>query len=334
MNKIKIYFVVTLLFFSFITLFFNYKYYQSINLQRELLVDWNMQEMTIPINRLEKQDFLYPSLSITAMPMKFLIGRYFLYKEETQQKGISMIKSSIKDNPYLGVQELELANFYNQMANLDSTYYYTRIAYDKLPSNLHAFNLISTLSELKNESELDQVFNELKDKNEQTIWSNYIYAKIKINPNKSKDSILELLNSGKSVFKKNEASYEYLKSYIQVGNTNLTEYVDILESAEKYFQNKQYDKSAEMYLKASIMDPNERTNLENLGLCYFNLNKFDKAINYFESYLKQYRRSPKILLYLGVSKIENGDQSGCDLINESIQMGFSGAKEISNVYCK
>ena len=334
MNKIKVLLLSILMFFSIITLFYNFKFYESLNLQRELLVDWNMQQMTIPTTKLDNFKSFIPSLSITAMPMEFLIGRYYLYKSETQTKGISLIKNSIKDNPYLGVQEIELANFYNQKANLDSTYYYTKIAFEKLPTNLHAFNLISTLSELKNENELDQVFNQLKSRKEQTVWSNYIFAKAKINDNKPKDSLLNLLNSGKSIFKNNEESFEYLKSYIQVGEFGLNEYVNILESAENYFKQGLYEKSAEMYLKASIMDPSERTNLENLGMCFFNLNKFDKAISYFERHLKQFRKSPKILLYLGVSRIESGDKSGCDLINESIQMGFSGAEEISNVYCK
>ena len=87
----------------------------------------------------------------------------YLIKEKDFQNAITLLNESIKENPFLGVQENLKAQAFIQEKNVDSAFVNAKKAYSKLPNNLvHIATYFILLAELGKEKELLTVFENRK----------------------------------------------------------------------------------------------------------------------------------------------------------------------------
>ena len=92
------------------------------------------------------------------MPIKALKAHYY-YQSGDTLTAIKILKNPPKnDNPFLGVYEGKLGQIYYDLEMIDSSYKYSRLAYNKLSKNLlHAGYLMNSLVELQYEDEMNEV---------------------------------------------------------------------------------------------------------------------------------------------------------------------------------
>lgn len=312
----------------------NYKFFRSLNDQLYLLYEWNSFKKIFTTEQIQEFNYTYPNSSITAMPLPFMIGRNLIENEKTQKKGLALIHKTKKINEYLGVHFTELANFYNKKRIKDSVLFYSKKAYYQLPNNLHFNNYIETLKEFGTEKEMDSAFMFTKEKRNEYKWRLYLFNKInRYMTESNKDSILSIVKDAESFFK-DKKSIDILRNFIQVG-ADLELYSEILLKANSDFEEGNFLKAADNFLKLNLMDPQERTHLYNMAICYFKLKNFDDSIIFFNRYLEEFGDSSgKTEFYMASSYLEKNElERGCEFLNKSFQKGFNSSEKLIKVFC-
>ena len=89
----------------------------------------------------------------------------------------------------------------------------------------------------------------------------------------------------------------------QQGNEELGKLDDILKKANEMYDAKRYHEALELYNRALDVDKNNVNALNNKGLCYDRIGKFEEAIKWYDKALEvdpKYPLAPitKVLLYL------------------------------------
>lgn len=326
--------IVLFIIITLLTGYSNFRYFRSLNEQLYLLYDWNSFKKQLNLEQVKQFNYSYPNSTITTMPLPFMVGRYLIENNDTESEGLDLIRKSKNINEYLGVQHTELANFFNKKKNIDSLLFYSRAAYYQLPNNLHFNNYIETLKESGNEKDMDSAFLFTKSFKNEYKWRIYLFNKINRYMNDSnKDSILDIVAEAESFFK-DKKSIDILKNFIQVG-ADLELYSEILLQANSDFDSGNLLEAADKFLKLNLMDPQERTHLFNIAICYFKLKNFDDSIVFFKRYLEEFGDlSGKTEFYLASSYLEKNEvEIGCEFLYKSFQKGFTSSKKLIEVFC-
>ena len=318
---------------SILTGYSNYLYFKSLHEQLPLIIEWNSYQKKLDVNIVKSFNYKYPNTSITSMPLSFLIGRYFL--ENDEELALKLIKKSDNDNKYLGAQYTELADYFNNKRLKDSLFYYSQKAFFQLPNNIHFNNYVETLKKFGTEKDLDSAFNYVKKKKNEYKWRMYLFNKVNMYMTESnKDSILNLVKEAE-VFFSDKKSLDILKNLIQVGG-KFEAYSELLLRANQAFDEGKYKEAFDFFLKLNLMDPQEKTHLYNLAICFFKLKDFDQSIIYFERYIEEFGDdNGKAHFYLATSYLENKESTeACDLLQISLQKGFNPSKTLIEAFCK
>ena len=312
----------------------NYKFFRSLNDQLYLLYEWNSFKKIFTTEQIQEFNYTYPNSSITAMPLPFMIGRNLIENEKTQKKGLALIHKTKKINEYLGVHFTELANFYNKKRIKDSVLFYSKKAYYQLPNNLHFNNYIETLKEFGTEKEMDSAFMFTKEKRNEYKWRIYLFNKInRYMTESNKDSLLTIVGEAESFFK-DKKSIDVLKNFIQVGS-DLEIYSELLFQANSDFDSGNFLTASEKFLKLNLMDPQEKTHLFNIAVCYFKLKNYSEAIIFYKRYLEEFGDSSgKVEFYIASSYLEKSEiDLGCKFLGISLEKGFNSSKVLAESFC-
>ena len=103
------------------------------------------------------------------------------------------------------------------------------------------------------------------------------------------------------------------------------------------FNNKNYAKSAEIYLQASRFDPTDPSYLENAGHSLYLLNDKSKAKMLFDSVITYYPNTKgKAYYFKGLMLIESKSslEESCRMFSISLKRGYSDAQKAINLFCK
>ncbi len=312
----------------------NYMYFKSLNEQRILIYEFNNSgSLDYPLEKVKEFNHTFPNITVTTLPISLLKARYYLKKNQTNE-ALSLIYNSIQFNPYIGISEYELARHYF-ITNIDSMYYYSKRAFNKLPSNLYHTKLYFTaLRELKKEKELDSSFNLIKDYKFFEQWKDYIFSKLELN-SENRDSMQKLLETN-DYFDKKKDEYITLQTLVNIGFDNFTNYKASIIKAEALFDQKRLVESAVIYDEISVKNPSEYLLKENAAIAYYKAGMYQAAINSFKYVIDNYtnRKNAKAEFYLGLTYLTAKNKSlGCRYLTLAQQKSFSGAKKVKENFC-
>jgi tetratricopeptide (TPR) repeat protein len=113
-------------------------------------------------------------------------------------------------------------------------------------------------------------------------------------------------------------------------------YLYFLQRAINYGSKNQFDKALECYKEVKKNDPTNLTILQNIGICYFKLNQFQKAIVALEKVLTAPAlQDGKTEYILGISyfNIKNKEK-GCKYLKIASAKNFAGAQQVLQQNCK
>ena len=329
----------TLLFLSIILIIsvsikINYAFYNSLNEQVILIYEFNNSgSLDYPFDKVQDFNHTFPDVSVTALPISFMKARYYL-KAKKFDEALDLIYESKKINPYLGISEFELAKFY-QTRNSDSLYYYSKQAFHKLPrNNYHTKLYFNALNKLNKEQELDSAFNIIKKYNSFEQWKDYIFYKLEFDEN-NRTKMSKLLE-GNSTFDKKKDQYVTLRTLVNIGFYNYTNYEASIIKAENLFDQNKLIEAAIIYDEISVKNPSEYLLKENAAIVYFKAGMADAAINSFQFVIDNFidRKNAKSEFYLGLTYLMQKNKFlGCTYLKYADDNDFAGTKKVIEKYC-
>ena len=169
---------VTIFIMGFIlaaSVFVSYRFNVSLQQQSLLVYEFNKYNLTAPLALVEGFNDDFPSITNTTLPIATLKGKYYL-RDSMVDKALTYFYKGKYQNKFLKLSEFELAKYHYNINEIDSAYYYSKIAFDALPRNVLYSNIyFKTLIKLKFSKELDSAFLKVKDYRILDQWSNYIF---------------------------------------------------------------------------------------------------------------------------------------------------------------
>ncbi len=313
------------------TIYINYCAFLSSKAQRLILVELSKSVPEMPLTEVENAFPEIPNLSYSTIPIKGALARYYI-REKQYIKAMTLIQQSGKDNPYLGYDSYLMTSYYAAKQNQDSALYFAKKTYFNRPRAFAYYqNLISIASFSRDTTIIDSAFKTfIKYRNEPQAWSSYIRyisdakRRVDLKTRSLADSAMLLFPGDSTIIK-----------FVQ----NLSGPVETetyIKKAFDCFNKKDYAGAAEAYRKAIQVDANNYANYENLGLCYYLMNDFNQAIQYFNKAM-QFKTciTGKSAFFRGIALINTGKkQEGCASFQLAQQQQYPQALDFYNKNCR
>lgn len=296
----------------------NYVGYKSIVQQRKLLIDLNTNNAKLDLTEVLGYNYNYPNITITAIPIKALISRYFLSINE-YKNALQFLHQSIKHNPYLMFSEALISDVYIRMSEMDSAYYYAKKAFTKLPNNSRHFGLyVKSASALNKHEELKEAFSVVKNNGDVQNWQLYSAYLYNNKDNKVvEDQINGFFKEASIIYPKN-SKIKMVKKFIDIGEESIRESIKFSDFAKKQFEQKKYNSAAINYKKSFDIDSQNTITLENLIVSYYQSKQYKKSLVYSDSFFNFYDfKSKKIEVVYSMSNYKLGKKEiACKLLKD------------------
>ena len=329
------YLIIASFFISLSTIYPSYKMYNSFAEQVFLFFDWNRPKLYFPWEEIKNFEDDFPNISSTGLPLKTMKARY-LIQDKRFEEAHSLLNISKKDNPYLGVQEIIKAQAFINQQEMDSAYVNAKKAYFKLQNNgIHTAAYLGLLGTLKLNKELDSVYLARKEKSF-NFMINYLKSAYEIQGYGNPD-LIKKFNDLKREYPNEDALID-LEKFIKIGNQNLLKSKIVSQEGDRLFGLNKLSEALEKYKEASRIDFTEYAYKESLGIIYFKLDKYEKAIKIFQNVLKDHQTKDGktefylAMIYLDDTKFKDKNLS-CDYLRKSISKGYDAADDFYKLYC-
>jgi tetratricopeptide (TPR) repeat protein len=335
--KSKLFLIVSffLLIFSSVI---SFKLAQSSHYQTILLYDFNegtdYYSSEVYLNKIDED---FPNISLTALPIKYLLARY-RYGNDSISDIMKMLNSAIKANPYIKAPEAMLARHYYQEQQLDSALFYAKDAFNGLPNNnTHRSIYFKILADLKDSIELDNAFMRIKKYNNSANWIDYIIYRNQIN-NKPDRRLLNVISDFKLTFPVQvDKRIDNIQNFVEIGSTRYLNSIVLSERADQEFSDGNFKNAVDLYEAAIKLNNYQHVFYENAAIAYYNLDLFDQAIEYFDKVIYDFSTEDgRAEFFKGLMLIKYEDNlNGCRYLKSSSEKNYIGNRsriKSSDVY--
>ena len=326
------YFTVALILLLIPSVISSAKVLDSFRKQDALLKDFGAQKFDTPLEYIESIDDNYPNLGATALPIKSIKANY--YKDEDIVNRLLDIASL--ENPFIKYPQVLKSIRFRTDQNLDSSLYYAKEAFNGIPQNeLHVINYLSILTILKDSLEADRVFERVKGMKSLNIWNAYMLTNITLE-RKLNTRLEKVLEESLKLFPKEER-FKLYELRLTNGDSIIELANNTFMKATSLFEQNEFQKSAQLYLDASKLLPEDAAYLENAGHAYYMSNQNNKAMKLFDSVINHYSNGSGKAEYLkGLMLFETKGEVNyaCDLFETAIRKGNSDAQKAKKILCK
>ncbi len=270
-------------------------------------------------NYLNKISKVYPNLSSSAIPIKGVLGGYYVTHDSIKE-GIKLLNQANKDNPFIGFPDMILGRVYEVTGQNDSFNLYTTRAYNKLPNNSASYLLLA--KKLLKEEKIDSLsyfFNKISDRvSDNNIWQIYLAAMFSINDNFSKynvDSASVISNAKKAKIFTDDNTVRLISDYIIHGKEKVIANLNKYEKAKDTFDiDPNYAINSMKEVLSDIGDNFDyyETTIE----MSFNVKDYSSVINLFSEMKNKEMTALKanIIEMISISYLYKNDiNSGCSL---------------------
>jgi len=270
---------------------------------------------------INKISSLYPNLSSSAIPVKAVLGAYYI-SHDSLSKGVDLLKKGNLDNPFIGYPDMILARVFEVLGIKDSFNFYTNRAYNKLPNNSASYLLLS--KKLINENKLDSLsyfFNKISNRiSDNNIWQIYLAAMVSAD-NKFEeyniDSDEVLKNAERAKIFSDDKTVNLLADYIIYGKDVVTNNIRAFEIAkDTFYANSDYAIKSMIDIIDQMGENYEF--YETLIQMYFEVGDYKMVLITFDEMKNKSltKLNGNILEMISISYIYLDDiKSGCELAN-------------------
>lgn len=260
-----------------------------------------------------------PNLDANNIPID-VIRAWYLLSDKKYDDAMALLNRSTQVNPYNMANEFVKAQVFLQQNKLDSAWYYVSKSFANRPNNVAIYTLYNNLCLRRNDTlNVHKAFKEImRLRKEPMIWNEYInvLANMRYNPRK----LLAMIDS----------SLKYFPDDRSLQERNYT-----VRASMAYEANK-IDSALVYFSKLNQLNPADNASTENVGICYYVLKQYDRALPYFDRIIasKVYSNGkPEYFKGICLSKIGKQEQA-CFFLKLADSKGFPQAKNIASIYCK
>ena len=307
--------------------YLNFLIYKSYVIQTEVVTDFNQKEYKNE-NYIKLQNFKisFPNLTATAFPMYALLAGYKIMFQD--YNGALEILNNNKDvNPYLRIRESLKAEVFFKLGMRDSSYYYSKIAYDNLPMNSrHYQQYLTELTWRKDLDEINEVFLKSKSKSNSEYWLIYLSSVLNLK-SKNDSHIDSLANVALNKFPKND-KIKAITGYILYGQDNIKKSYKVFKEGTISYSESDFELASKKFVEAVNLNPIDYSFKENAGMALINTGDFKKASFYLEQSLNSIDKpnNGKTEYALGMCYKElNQKAKSCEYLTKSMKLNYRPA---------
>lgn len=310
----------------------SFKVYKSFSLQQYLLSDFKDQNYDTPLDIIEQINDEFPNITVTALPIKSLKANYYSNDSIINR----LLDLSIHDNPYIKYPQALKSIRFKTNKQLDSSLYFAKDAFHGLPNNeLHTATYLSILTTIGDSIAIDSLYDHIIKMNSYNMWNAYLLSNLELNRGKS-EFVQNIFETANKLYPEDEVFKLYKIRYL-VGDSIINIANKFSKLASKQFDIKDYNISAENYLKASSLIPQDPSYIENAAHAYYMLNNTNMALKLFDSVINHYdSRSGKAYYLKGLLVFETtrSVKNACSLFDLAIEKGNTDAEKAKNLICR
>jgi O-antigen ligase/Tfp pilus assembly protein PilF len=308
--------------------------YQSLKGQLFLLRDFNNNEYSVNMDKIDHITPELPNITVTTIPMKSIKARYY-FNAKKYDKALALLDEGVSANPYLFYSENLKAQIYLKQGKIDSAFVNAKKAFYGLPKNaLHASIYAQTLQIKRNPSEAIKVFELLSEKSGPVIWRNFLIVLSQIVSSQDQNFVkyaskaVELFPYDKELFS--------LKKLAVVGQQKINDAAAISQLGLDFFNRKLYVEAALEFEKALKIDLLEYAHCENAASAFYMAGDYDKALIYSDRVINEFNPKTGKSEYINALAHLNigGVPRACELLRQAIDYGYTQAQATLDQRCK
>ena len=255
--------------------------YKSLTKQGRLLYEFNNNSFKLSLSELDEISDDFPNLTETALPIKTMKAKYF-YLNNQKDKAHEYAMLGAKANPYVYYSENLKSQFFLAEQNIDSAYYYSKLAFENIPRNKPHYDVyLRTLTSRREIEKINSTFELAKSAfgNDKTIWQLYLQALAQTR------SIGDPFAMGKAseaynLFPENKDIFT-LYRWLTYGQERVNRASQASAKANELYNNGNYQEASLQFAEAMDLDPLESGYGLNAGLSHFQAKDYKTAIKYF-----------------------------------------------------
>jgi len=313
MKKNSFYAAIVLL--SLFTLFSNYKVFHANVQQLRIIQIMAEGSYLFEDDYVDRISTKYPTLSSTVIPFKTVLGANRVANDSIET-GVELIRKGNKENPFLGLSDLLLAQLFDQVGMKDSFEFYARAASLKLPNAPQHYVLMARLYVLDNKIDsLKILYDNIKERiYDRQVFKIYLAAVLENQDNL--DSI-ELIEDAK--FAKNKFPFmedlTLLADYVIHGKEKVNKVIELKQQAVDSFSTNPKKSIMKMNEALTMIDDDVR-NYEVLIEMYFRTDDYVNVIKIYDKLneLGLTDLNATIVEFISISYLNlNDNTNGCAL---------------------
>lgn len=278
----------------------------------------------------------YPNLSLSSLPMKGVVARYY-YLGAQYDKALELLNESSKVNPYIMYNESVKQDIFYKLGVIDSSLVYAEKAFTGIPNNKkHFIDLARAYVAVDKYQKLDSVFKIVEESNITEIWKFYFSSLL---TNEAKVSEYAKKQAKLALDRFRDSPDEQLKlsaHFILYGIDAIQKSLEIEQEATSMFLNENYFEAAKLYKDAYELNPIEYSFYENAALSNYKFGYYEKAIpelNKVIDSLNPLTGKAEFILAQVYYNLEDYKQA-CEYIRKSSKYNFENSFRFIGEYCK
>ena len=323
----KFSFLIILFFISVFVTYSNWRVYKSYIQQSILLTAINKNDYTIvPDEIVENIEYEYPNLTVTSMPLASIKARAILDKPGRVGEALELLRKgkSIKTNLFM--TESLMSDIFFAINQLDSAFYYSKIAFEGLPLNTrHFIFYFKTLAAQKEKEKMRKTYFEIKDRisssKKEELAKFYFAGMIQFRDSLLIEESKDFLFNNKDIKNK---ELKILISYCINGIENSKKADSLNFKGSEFFKAKSYSQALDLFTEAIKINSLDFSFYENKLSTLYEMEFFQEVYDFYKTIPDEINFSNGYIEFLTSKSLVKINQIdiACDFLKLSKNLGY------------
>jgi len=260
-----------------------------------------------------------PNLDANNTPID-VVKAWYLSKDAKYDEALVLLNKSTKVNPYNLSNEFVKTQIFLQTNKLDSALHYANKGFQTRPTNIGFYVMLNEVYKQKGDTlQIQKTFQTcIKHLNTVGVWENYITTLMSMHY--TDEYLLATMNAALKLFPDNKSIQEkklLVKSNHALNTANI-------------------QTALPGFLQLAKLNPTQYSYLENVGVCYFQLKKYEEALPYLDQVIatKAYMNG-RSEFFKGLCLFNLGKkQEACLYLKIASSKNYPGAMGLVSTYCR
>jgi len=327
---------IIILIFSCLSVYFHYHNNVSSEIQKLIYDDlYNGQFRESSTERFNVLNMDYPNLTLSSLPIKGMIARYF-FLGARYDEALELLNESMNVNPYIMYNESLKQDIYFALGVKDSILYYAEKTFTGIPNNhKHFIDLARAYRNFDRFYLIDSIFKKVEKTKVPAIWKFYFASQLAQEDSIS-DYAREKAKESISFFGKKDPNLRLAAVYVLYGTDQIDKSIQADEEASELFSQERYREAGIKYAEAAKLNPIEYSHFENAAISNFKFGYDEQAIPFLKHVIDSLNpKSGKSEFVLAQIYEKLGDyENACKYVSLSSRQDYNEAYRFLGEYCR